>query len=101
MSEQQNNENRNLVDTPEMGEAVEEQRVSTRAWVGRFLGPILAVLAYFFLPTGGGENALTQPGVATVSVGILIATWWVTEALPLPATSLLPLALFPLLGWWI
>ena len=31
-------------------------------------------------------------------MGILIATWWVTEALPLPATSLLPLALFPLLG---
>ena len=99
MSEQQNNnEDRNLVDTPEMGGAVEEERVSTRAWVGRFLGPVLAILAYFLLPTGGGENALTQPGVATVSVGILIATWWVTEALPLPATSLLPLALFPLLG---
>ena len=99
MSEQQNNnDNRNLVDTPEMGEAVEEERVSTRAWIGRFLGPVLAVLAYFFLPTGSGENALSQPGVATVAVGILIATWWVTEALPLPATSLLPLALFPLLG---
>ena len=99
VSEQQNNnDDRNLVDIPEMGETVEEERVSTRAWVGRFLGPILAILAYFTLPTGGGENALTQPGVATVSVGILIATWWVTEALPLPATSLLPLALFPLLG---
>ena len=99
MSEQQNNNgNRNLVDVPEMGEAVEEERVSTRAWVGRFLGPVLAILAYFLLPTGGGENALTQPGVATVSVVILVATWWVTEALPLPATSLLPLALFPLLG---
>ena len=62
MSEQQNNNgNRNLVDVPEMGEAVEEERVSTRAWVGRFLGPVLAILAYFLLPTGGGENALTQP----------------------------------------
>ncbi|CAN5706593.1 DASS family sodium-coupled anion symporter [soil metagenome] len=99
MSEQQNNnDNRNLVDVPEMGETVEEERVSTRAWIGRFLGPVLAILAYFFLPTSGGENGLTQPGVATIAVGILIATWWVTEALPLPATSLLPLALFPLLG---
>ncbi len=99
MSEQQNNnDDLNLVDVPEMGEAVEKERVSTRAWIGRFLGPALAILAYFLLPTGGGENALTQAGVATVSVVILVATWWVTEALPLPATSLLPLALFPLLG---
>lgn len=99
MSEQQNNnDDRNLVDVPEMGETIEEDRVSTRAWVGRFLGPVLAVIAYFTLPTGGGENALTPSGVATVSVVILVATWWVTEALPLPATSLLPLALFPLLG---
>lgn len=89
---------RNLVDVPEMGEAVEEERGSTRAWVGRFLGPILAIIAYFALPTGEGETQLSQAGVATVAVGILIATWWVTEALPLPATSLLPLALFPILG---
>ncbi len=26
-----------------------------------------------------------------------MATWWVTEAIPIPATALLPLALFPLL----
>ncbi|MGB3682822.1 MAG: DASS family sodium-coupled anion symporter [Rubrobacteraceae bacterium] len=88
-------DDRNLADVPEMGEAVEEARASTRAWIGRFLGPILAVLIYFFLPPGGD---LTQPGVATIAVGVLIATWWVTEALPLPATSLLPIALFPLLG---
>jgi sodium-dependent dicarboxylate transporter 2/3/5 len=28
---------------------------------------------------------------------MLMATWWVTEAIPIPATALLPLALFPLL----
>lgn len=28
----------------------------------------------------------------------LVATWWVTEAIPIPVTSLLPLVLFPLLG---
>ncbi len=95
MADQRGNRDRELADIPEMGEAVEEERVSTRAWIGRFLGPILAIIVYFFLPPGGD---LTQAGVATISVGILIATWWVTEALPLPATSLLPIALFPLLG---
>lgn len=34
----------------------------------------------------------------TAAVTLLVATWWVTEAIPIPATSLLPLALFPLLG---
>jgi di/tricarboxylate transporter len=26
---------------------------------------------------------------------MLMATWWMTEAIPIPATSLLPLVLFP------
>jgi sodium-dependent dicarboxylate transporter 2/3/5 len=33
-----------------------------------------------------------------MAVAALMASWWVTEAIPLAATSLLPLALFPLLG---
>jgi len=31
-------------------------------------------------------------------VAALMATLWVTELIPIPVTSLLPLALFPLLG---
>ncbi|TCJ15248.1 DASS family sodium-coupled anion symporter [Rubrobacter taiwanensis] len=89
-------EERELADVPERGEAVEKERISVRAWVGRFLGPVLAVLAYFTLPTG--PEALTPEGVAVVSVGILMAVWWITEALPLPATALLPIALLPLFG---
>jgi len=96
MTDQREQTRDGLTDVPEKGEVVEEVRVSRRAWIGRFLGPVLAVIAYFALPTG--QNGLSQAGVATVSVGILMAVWWITEALPLPATALLPIALFPLLS---
>ncbi len=33
----------------------------------------------------------------TAAVAILMAVWWITEPIPIPATSLLPLLLFPLL----
>ena len=34
----------------------------------------------------------------TAAAAVLMATWWVTEAIPIPATSLVPLAAFPVLG---
>ena len=85
-----------LADVPQMGQRTEPERVSRRAWIGRALGPALALLLYLVLPTGDG--GLSQPGRATVAIGILMAVWWVTEALPLAATALLPLALFPVTG---
>ena len=35
---------------------------------------------------------------STLSVTVLMAAWWMTVAIPIPATSLLPLILFPVLG---
>ncbi len=62
-----------------------------RHW-GLFLGPItfLVILA---APIPGLEG----PAQAVLAVGALMAVWWLTEALPLAATALLPLVLFPLL----
>src|SRR5690606_6120564 len=34
----------------------------------------------------------------TTAVGLLMAIWWVSEAIPIPATALVPLVLFPPLG---
>jgi len=36
--------------------------------------------------------------IATIGVTILTAFWWMTEAIPIPATSLIPFVLFPLTG---
>ncbi len=58
------------------------------------LGPALAGLVYFAM-TGTGW----APAPAfTAGITVLCALWWMTEAIPIPATSLIPLALFPLVG---
>lgn len=47
------------------------------------------------LPAPGG---LSASGWHAAAVTVLMAVWWITEALPISATSLLPIVLFPLLG---
>ena len=66
---------------------------STRQRIGLFLGPaIFALLLALPAPAG-----MSTPAWATAAVGGLMATWWITEAIPIPATALLPIPLFPLL----
>ncbi len=43
-------------------------------------------------------GGLADPIVWTIAITALTAFWWVTEALPIPATSIVPFALFPLAG---
>ncbi len=60
--------------------------------VGLFLGPFLFVLLLLTLP----ENMPIQ-AQAVAACAALMAVWWVTEAVPIPVTALLPIGLFPLL----
>jgi len=41
---------------------------------------------------------LSPPIVWTIAITVLTASWWVSEALPIPAASLAPFALFPMAG---
>lgn len=43
-------------------------------------------------------SGLTDDGWHTAAVALLMAIWWVTEAVAIPVTALLPLVLFPALG---
>ncbi|CAN5803356.1 DASS family sodium-coupled anion symporter [soil metagenome] len=62
-----------------------------RIWAFRGLGLVLAALVYLFL--GGAD---IPPDARTVAaVATLMAVWWMTEAIPLAATALLPIVLFP------
>ncbi len=58
------------------------------------LGPLLSVALYFTLASAGWEFA----PAATAGITFLCALWWIFEPIPIPFTSMIPLALFPLLG---
>ncbi|MFG6115998.1 SLC13 family permease [Halobacillus sp. MO56] len=65
-----------------------------RQKIGLWLGPLLFLLTLLFVK----PESLSQEGVAILASTLWIATWWITEAIPIPATSLLPIVLFPLSG---
>ena len=62
--------------------------------IGLFLGPSIALIISFF-PTPEG---LSPEAYRVAAIGVLMAIWWATEALPIAVTALLPLVCFPLLG---
>lgn len=63
---------------------------------GLAAGPICAVsLLVLWRPSVATGDPLAV--AATAAVAVLMAIWWMTEALPFAVTSLLPMALLPLL----
>ena len=46
----------------------------------------------------GPFGTLSSTAWRTAAIAVWMATWWVTEAVPIPATALLPLVALPLLG---
>ena len=77
--------------------------VATVRRIGLFAGPLLGLLCYYWLPphysTGPGEWVeFTRAGRATMGVMVWMATWWLTEAVDIEVTALLPIVAFPLLG---
>ena len=66
---------------------------------GLIAGPLVAIsLLLWGVPT---ELALTEQGGdawITLALLLLMAIWWVTEAVPIPVTSLLPLIVLPMAG---
>lgn len=58
------------------------------------LGPLLALSAGYAMSRAG----FPIDAAATLGVTVLCVVWWVFEPIPIPATSLIPLAALPLLG---
>jgi sodium-dependent dicarboxylate transporter 2/3/5 len=68
--------------------------VMQRKFIGFFLGIAAFLFIYFFLDLEPGKPEVT----ATLAVAVLMATWWISETIPLAVTALVPLVLFPVLG---
>lgn len=65
-----------------------------RGWIGLVLGPLVLLLTLVLPPPEG----LSVEGWRTAGVAGLMAVFWIAETIPVPATALLPLVLFPVLG---
>jgi sodium-dependent dicarboxylate transporter 2/3/5 len=66
----------------------------TKQKIGLLLGPIMFfVVLQFFHPKG-----LNTQANAILASATWIAIWWITEALPIAVTALLPIVIFPLSG---
>ncbi|MBJ95058.1 MAG: hypothetical protein CMP23_11380 [Rickettsiales bacterium] len=90
-----------------MSPAPESGAGELRSWVlvVGALGLLLAVVGSLFLPSihsSGPEleakSALSREALRTLGCAWLMAWWWIGSRLPLAVPSLIPLALFPLLG---
>ncbi len=76
-----------------MAESSQSRGAVLAAWIGLILGPLLLLACILTDPPGG----LSEKAWLTVGLAALMAVWWSTEAIPIPATSLLPILLIPLL----
>ncbi|MDA1125679.1 MAG: SLC13 family permease [Bacteroidetes bacterium] len=65
--------------------------------LGRFgiiLGPLVLIIMLLLSPPEG----LSQEGWYAAAVTVFMGIWWITEAVPISVTALVPIVLFPLLG---
>lgn len=65
-----------------------------RSKIGLWLGPLVFVFMLLFVELDPANPLVTR----MAAVILLMAIWWITEAIPLSATALLPIVLFPFLG---
>lgn len=59
--------------------------------LGLILGPLLFISVIFFLPI----DNLSFEGKIVLGITLWMTLWWITEAIPIYVTALLPLVLFP------
>ena len=80
-----------LEQTKEKLDAAKDGKLFRKRIIGMGSGLLLFVLMVLSKPPEG----LSLEGWYTAAIALLMAVWWTTEVIPIPATALLPLVLFP------
>lgn len=62
--------------------------------LGLITGPLLAVVLAISMNAAGWDAKACWTG----AIVMLCVVWWLLESIPIPATSMIPLAVFPLVG---
>ncbi|MDF1688567.1 MAG: SLC13 family permease [Cycloclasticus sp.] len=61
--------------------------------ISLIVGPLLSALLFFYV-----QDSMPKPIAITAAIAAWCVTWWIFEPVPIPITSLLPIAIFPLTG---
>lgn len=82
-------------DSPTMRQTVQ--------WTGLVVGPVAAAVCFLLLPreyraADGTLDPFSVAGRVTLAVMVWMGIWWLSEAINITVTALLPLVLFPILG---
>ena len=78
---------------PEVNKA--EKTDETGSPLKRLAGMAGGLILFAVMIISTPPEGLSQEGWYTAAIAMLMAIWWVTEVIPIPATALLPLVLFP------
>lgn len=94
--------------TPAEDSEIRDQSEVRRQVFGAILGLVLAALVFFLFPSNAAETVMQSSGAdpevtydtqkmrIVAAVTVWMAIWWMFESIPLAATALIPLAVFPI-----
>jgi sodium-dependent dicarboxylate transporter 2/3/5 len=81
--------------TTKSAEPSANRKLETYQTVGRILGPVVFAI---MLVTDQYQDAMNPQAWRAAAVGLWMAIWWATEAIPVPVTAFLPIVIFEPLG---
>lgn len=70
-----------------------KKNVFIKNYYGLISGLLVFFAFLFFIP----DSSMPEPVKKMAGSALLMAIWWITEAIPIPVTAILPIVLFPLL----
>lgn len=76
-----------------MPKLIRSKSLGVKQWA-LILAPLISLFVILFTDLDPENKSVTY----CFAIALLMAIWWITEAIPLAVTALLPVALFPLFG---